>query len=46
MKPIIETINLSKHYPKIKGYRDLLLHSLKRQYITALDNVTLQIDKG
>jgi ABC-2 type transport system ATP-binding protein len=46
MTAVIETVNLTKNYPKIKGYRDLALHPFKKQYTTALNGVTLRIEKG
>jgi ABC-2 type transport system ATP-binding protein len=46
MTPVIETVNLTKHYPKIKNYRDLALHPFKKQYTTALDSVNLSIEQG
>jgi ABC-2 type transport system ATP-binding protein len=46
MTAVIETVNLTKHYPKIKGYKDLVLHPFKKQYTTALDGVNLSIENG
>jgi len=46
MKAVIETFNLTKHYPKIKGYKDLALHPFRKQYTVALKNVNLRIEEG
>ena len=46
MSYCIETYNLIKRFPVIKGYRDLLLHPFKKREITALSNVNIQITKG
>ena len=42
----IETYHLTKRFPVIKRYRDLLVHPFRRKEITALHNVNLQIKKG
>jgi ABC-2 type transport system ATP-binding protein len=42
----IETYNLTKRFPVIKRYRDLLVHPFRRKEITALHNVNLQVEKG
>ncbi|MCF6148550.1 MAG: ABC transporter ATP-binding protein [Candidatus Kuenenia sp.] len=42
----IETFNLTKKYPLIKNYRDLLLHPLQKKESTALSEVNLKIKKG
>ncbi len=42
----IETQNLTKHFPKINGYRDLILHPFKREKVTALHNINLKISSG
>jgi len=46
MTTAIETVNLTKHYPKIKGYKDLALHPFKKQHTMALDGVNLCIEQG
>jgi ABC-2 type transport system ATP-binding protein len=46
MNAVIETFNLTKQYPKIKGYKDLALHPLRKQYTVALKNVNLCIEEG
>jgi ABC-2 type transport system ATP-binding protein len=42
----IETHDLTKRFPVIKGYRDLLLHPFRKKEITALSNINIQIKKG
>jgi ABC-2 type transport system ATP-binding protein len=42
----IETSNLTKQYPIIKDYRDLVLHPFRKKKITALCNLNLQVKKG
>jgi len=42
----IETISLTKRFPQLKGYRELLLHPLRRKEITALENINIQVRKG
>ena len=42
----IRTVNLTKKYPVIKRYRDLFMHPFVKKQLTALHDVTLQIDKG
>ncbi len=46
MSYCIETHNLTKRFPVIKGYRDLLLHPFRKNEITALEDVNIQIKKG
>src|SRR5574337_743939 len=46
MSYCIETHNLTKRYPIIKGYRSLCLHPFRRKEFTALKNVTIAIEKG
>lgn len=43
---VIETVNLSKKYPVLKGYRDMLLHPFRKKEIPALHDVTIQINEG
>lgn len=38
--------NIVKHYPVIRGYRELLLHPFRRKTIKALDGVNLEVKKG
>jgi ABC-2 type transport system ATP-binding protein len=40
------TENLVKRYPVVSGFRELLRHPFKRTYRTALDGVSLGVDKG
>jgi len=42
----IETYNLTKKFPVIKRYRDLLAHPFKRKEITALQNVNVRVEQG
>jgi len=42
----IETHNLLKRFPLIKGYRDFLLHPLQKREVVALQGVNLQIKPG
>ena len=46
MKHSIELINLTKYYPKLKGYKDLLLHPFKKQYLPALQDINLTVEEG
>ena len=42
----IETRGLTKRFPERRRYRDLILHPLRRRTVTALEDVTVQVDKG
>jgi ABC-2 type transport system ATP-binding protein len=42
----IETHNLTKRFPVAKGYGDLLLHPFKKNEITALSNINIQVKGG
>jgi len=42
----IETYNLTKNFPIIKRYRELFLHPLRKNEITALRNVSIQVKRG
>jgi len=42
----VETHNLTKRFPVMKGYRDLILHPFRKMEITALENVNIQVKKG
>jgi ABC-2 type transport system ATP-binding protein len=42
----IETHNLTKRFPVTKGYRELLLHPFRKNEVTALSNVSIQVKKG
>ncbi len=46
MSYVIETINLTKRFPQLKSYRELLMHPIRRKHITALENVNIQVKKG
>ncbi|MFH2066059.1 MAG: ABC transporter ATP-binding protein [Pseudomonadota bacterium] len=43
---IIETGNLGKKYPVPKGYRELLFHPFVKKEKTALENVSIRVQKG
>ncbi len=42
----IETIGLTKRYPSAKGYRDLMRRPFGRRYVTALEDVSIQVKRG
>ncbi len=42
----IETQNLTKRFPQAKGYLDLFLYPFRRNEITALNNVSIQVKRG
>jgi ABC-2 type transport system ATP-binding protein len=42
----IETSHLTKRYPIIKGYRDLVLHPFRKNEITALRDLNIQVKQG
>ncbi len=42
----IETVNLNKRFPQPKSYREFLLHPFRRNDITALKNINIQVSKG
>jgi ABC-2 type transport system ATP-binding protein len=46
MSYAIETHDLTKRYPVMRGYRELLLHPFRKNEITALQNVNIQVKKG
>jgi ABC-2 type transport system ATP-binding protein len=39
----IETVNLTKRFPQIKNYREILFHPFEKKEITALQGVNLQV---
>ena len=45
MSDAINTINLTKHFPRTSGYRDLLPFR-KKQFVKALNGVSLQVKEG
>ena len=46
MASYIEAINITKNFPIIKSYRDILLRPFEKKEITALNGVNLSIQKG
>jgi len=46
LSPVIETKNLGKKYPIPKGYRELLFHPFLKKEKPALENVSIQVQKG
>jgi len=38
--------NIGKHYPVVRGYRELLLHPFRKKTVRALDGVDLEVKKG
>ena len=45
-KPAIEVEGLSMRYPKVPGYRDMVLRPLRREYLQALDGVSFSVPAG
>jgi ABC-2 type transport system ATP-binding protein len=41
----IETIQLTKRFPQVKRYREILLHPFEKKEITALQGVSLQVNR-
>ncbi len=46
MSYIIETFNLTKRYPQIKRYHEIVIHPLQKREITALEKVNIRVQKG
>jgi len=46
MESIIETHNLTKYYPRLKTYRQIILSPFKKSQNLALSNVNLKVEKG
>lgn len=46
MSYIIETVNLSKKFPVLKGYRDIIFHPFRKKEITALHEINIQVKEG
>jgi len=46
MSICIETYNLSKQFPITKRYRELILQPFKKNYITAISDISIKIRKG
>jgi ABC-2 type transport system ATP-binding protein len=42
----IETVNLTKRFPKPKRYRDLVFRPFTTEETTALDNISIRVSKG
>ncbi|MBN1890765.1 MAG: ABC transporter ATP-binding protein [Thermoflexales bacterium] len=42
----IQVDQLTKHFPRPKGYRDLLLRPFHQEYITALRGIDLRVEHG
>jgi len=42
----VETVNLTKRFPKPKGYLDLLTRPFRKEEITALEDINLRVGKG
>lgn len=46
MSCIIETFSLTKRYPQIKRYREILIHPFQRRESTAIDKVNIAVERG
>ncbi len=46
MSYVVETFNLTKRYPQIKRYHEIIIHPLQKREITALENVNIRVEKG
>jgi ABC-2 type transport system ATP-binding protein len=46
MEYSIEVCNLTKKYPLVKRYRDILLHPFKQEKMTALQDISFSVNKG
>ncbi|HWP92644.1 MAG TPA: ABC transporter ATP-binding protein [Thermodesulfobacteriota bacterium] len=46
MSYAIETHDLTKNFPVIKRYREMIVHPFRRKEITALQEVNIQVRKG
>ncbi|RJR20365.1 MAG: ABC transporter ATP-binding protein [Nitrospiraceae bacterium] len=46
MSYIVETVNLSKKFPVLKGYRDIIFHPFRKKEITALHDINIQVKEG
>jgi ABC-2 type transport system ATP-binding protein len=46
MSYIVETENLTKRFPDVKGYKEILLHPFIKKEKTALENVNIKVKKG
>jgi ABC-2 type transport system ATP-binding protein len=46
MSHIIETFNLTKRYPQIKRYHEIIIHPFQKREITALGGVNIRVKRG
>ncbi len=46
MSYIIETFNLTKRYPQIKRYHEIVIHPFQKREITALDGINIRVKQG
>jgi ABC-2 type transport system ATP-binding protein len=46
MSYVVETFNLTKRYPQIKRYHELILHPFRKRETTALEKVNIGVKKG
>jgi ABC-2 type transport system ATP-binding protein len=46
MSYIIETFNLTKRYPQIKRYHEILIYPFQKREITALEKVNIRVKRG
>ena len=46
MSYIVETFDLTKRYPQIKRYHELLIHPFRKREITALEKVNIRVKSG
>jgi ABC-2 type transport system ATP-binding protein len=46
MSYIIETFNLTKKYPQIKRYHEIIIHPFQKREITALEKINIRVKRG
>jgi ABC-2 type transport system ATP-binding protein len=46
MSYVIETFNLTKRYPQIKSYHEIIIHPFQKREITALDGINIRVKRG
>ncbi|MEW6601521.1 MAG: ABC transporter ATP-binding protein [Nitrospirota bacterium] len=46
MSYIIETVNLSKSFPVLKGFGEIFLHPFRKKRISALRDINIQVEEG
>lgn len=46
MSYIVETFSLTKRFPQIKRYHEIIIHPLQRREITALEDVNIRVERG